>query len=159
MAPEIILREGHNKDCDLWAIGILLFELLTGYTPFRECKSNNLKAISKNIIENQPLYPYCVSAKAKDLIKNLLRNDPQERLGSQNYEDLKNHVYFEGLNWNKIIAKNVDGPLLKIMKNKEQKMNDLTLKAPIKKCESSDDGSFVDLMGITYNQDEKLYRN
>jgi len=54
MAPEIILREGHNKDCDLWAIGILLFELLTGYTPFRtplrDQKSN--KAIGKNIIEN-----------------------------------------------------------------------------------------------------------
>ena len=30
-------------------------------------------------------------------------------------------------------------------------MKDLTLKAPIKKCESSDDGSFSDLMGITYN--------
>ena len=74
-----------------------------------------------------------------------MRNDPEERLGSQNYEDLKNHVYFEGLNWNKIITKNVDGPLLKIMKNKEQKMNYLNLKAPIKKCESSDDGSFADL--------------
>jgi len=37
------------------------------------------------------------------------------------------------------------------MKNKGGGINDITLKAPIKKCESSDDGSFADLMGITYN--------
>ena len=52
-------------------------------------------------------------------MENLLKSEPQERLGSKNFKDLKNHAYFEGLNWDKLLEKSIDGPLLKIMKHKE----------------------------------------
>ena len=45
IAPEVIERKGHTKDVDLWGIGILLFELLTGAPPFRDKTSKNINNI------------------------------------------------------------------------------------------------------------------
>jgi len=45
IAPEVLERNGHTKDVDLWGIGILLFQLLTGSHPFRDKNSKNLNTI------------------------------------------------------------------------------------------------------------------
>jgi serum/glucocorticoid-regulated kinase 2 len=68
IAPEVLERKGHTKDVDLWGIGILLFELLTGAPPFRDRTSKNLNSIWVQILKNQPVFPTFISSKAKDLI-------------------------------------------------------------------------------------------
>ena len=50
-------------------------------------------------------------------MENLLKSEPLERLGSKNFKDLKNHAYFEGMNWEKLQEKSTDGPLIKIIKH------------------------------------------
>ncbi|KAI9308489.1 kinase-like domain-containing protein [Cunninghamella echinulata] len=84
IAPEILFgKEGHNQKVDLWAIGILMYTLLTGKHPFQ---MNAYKSIYKKIHENSKLPSYSfpsnihLSTEAKDLISKLLVNDPDVRI-------------------------------------------------------------------------------
>ena len=88
MAPEIVYEENYNTSVDIWALGILLYEMLHGYSPFRA--KNNLrgedeyKDIFRNIlkleynIEREDLSDEC-----KDIIHKLLESDKDNRIGSK----------------------------------------------------------------------------
>ena len=58
MAPEIILRKGHNMAADWWSLGVLLYELLTGKTPFF---SENVLEVYRNIVELNISFPSSIS--------------------------------------------------------------------------------------------------
>ncbi|CAK80406.1 unnamed protein product (macronuclear) [Paramecium tetraurelia] len=82
IAPEILLKSGHNSSVDWWSLGILLYEMLVGYTPFRD-RSNNLRVIENKIIQNELVFPDFISTEAKDFISQLLNKDPYQRLDPQ----------------------------------------------------------------------------
>nr|AML79102.1 putative LOV domain-containing protein [Litchi chinensis] len=99
IAPEIITGAGHTSAVDWWALGILLYEMLYGYTPFRGKTRHKTFA---NIIHKDLKFPRStpVSLHAKQLIYRLLHRDPKNRLGSREgaYE-VKKHPFFKGVNW------------------------------------------------------------
>ena len=79
MAPEIVENENYDYSVDIWSLGILLYELLYGHSPF---KANNTKNIILNIKSHELTYDdknKNVSNSCKDLIKKLLNNNPQKR--------------------------------------------------------------------------------
>jgi len=92
-APEVLGPEKYDKSCDMWSLGVIMYILLCGYPPFY---SNHGMAISpgmkKRIRNGQYEFPAPewsrVSKDAKDLIKGLLKTDPDERLTIE--EVLKN---------------------------------------------------------------------
>ncbi|CAA6671861.1 unnamed protein product [Spirodela intermedia] len=89
LAPEIIRGEGHGSAVDWWTLGIFLYELLHGVTPFKG--SGN-----RATLFNSPP----VSAAARDLIKGLLVKDPQKRIACRRgATEIKQHPFFEGVNW------------------------------------------------------------
>ncbi|KAG6511477.1 hypothetical protein ZIOFF_029545 [Zingiber officinale] len=99
LAPEIIKGEGHGSAVDWWTLGIFLYELLFGKTPF---KGSGNRATLFNVI-GQPLrfpeYPV-VSFSARDLIRGLLVKEPQHRLAyKRGATEIKQHPFFEGVNW------------------------------------------------------------
>ncbi|CAO3645819.1 unnamed protein product [Mucor hiemalis] len=65
MAPEILLELDYDKSVDYWTFGILMYEMLTGYTPFR---CNNKKKTLDAILKKKLQIPYYISADAKDLL-------------------------------------------------------------------------------------------
>ncbi|KAK9461212.1 calmodulin-binding protein kinase [Lipomyces oligophaga] len=81
MAPEMIRRTGHGKEVDIWAIGIISYFLLCGYTPFdRDTPAEEMKAILEGDWGFEPdEYWEEVSDVAKDFISACLASDPNER--------------------------------------------------------------------------------
>nr|AML78225.1 putative LOV domain-containing protein [Pellia sp. BC-2016] len=99
IAPEIILGLGHNSSVDWWALGILLYEMLFGRTPFR---GRNRQRTFANVLHKDLGFPSSipVSVGAKQVIRGLLHRDPKKRLGSdKGANDLKSHPFFSDINW------------------------------------------------------------
>lgn len=71
-APEIISRRGASKASDFWALGVLIFEMLTGNAPFKSL-SNNRREIHRRILSGKYCIPDYVSPVAADLIRKLLQ--------------------------------------------------------------------------------------
>ncbi|KAL9244923.1 hypothetical protein vseg_018637 [Gypsophila vaccaria] len=99
IAPEIIIGASHSSAIDWWALGILLYEMLYGRTPFR---GKNRQKTFANILHKDLTFPSSipVSLAARQLIHALLNRDPASRLGSKGgANEIKEHPFFRGINW------------------------------------------------------------
>nr|AML79283.1 putative LOV domain-containing protein [Sanguinaria canadensis] len=99
IAPEIITGAGHTSAVDWWALGILLYEMLYGYTPFR---GKTRQKTFANILHKDLKFPGSipVSFHAKQLMYRLLHRDPKNRLAShEGANEIKQHPFFRGVNW------------------------------------------------------------
>ncbi|CAO3645811.1 unnamed protein product [Mucor hiemalis] len=110
MAPEILLELDYDKSVDYWTFGILMYEMLTGYTPFR---CNNKKKTLDAILKKKLQIPYYISADAKDLLIRLLRKNPNVRVGSgeDGSEKIKSHRFFRKIDWKKLKARSITPPI------------------------------------------------
>ena len=105
VAPEVLSGRGYNKLVDWWSLGVLLYEFLAGYSPFREMKNRIDLNIYKRKLKQDPL----ISDTAFDLIKKLCQTNVEERLG-KNVKDIKNHKFFEDIDWVKLEKKQITPP-------------------------------------------------
>ena len=80
LAPEIVQRTRHDFAVDWWTLGILLYELLMGSTPF---SSVSTQALLEKITKNRVTFPKDMDEDAKDLIGKLLAKKPWERIGGK----------------------------------------------------------------------------
>ena len=80
MAPEMVGRVHYGKSIDIWSLGILLYELLHGYSPFRAVKDkHNSNEIMTNILRHNLVFHKEISVECKKLIEDLLKEDPEQR--------------------------------------------------------------------------------
>jgi len=119
LAPELVLGKGHDKAVDNWAVGILIFEMLTGASPFADFDSNDHMVICKNIVRGKIDFPRKFSEKAKDLCSRLLARDPHTRLGSQSggSGDIKAHAWFKNIDFSHLLQKEIKAPWIPEIKN------------------------------------------
>lgn len=89
---------GHNHGVDWWALGILIFELLSGYPPFYD---ENPLEIYKKITVGVYVFPECILPSARDLIAKMIEPDMSKRLGCMagGSQDIRNHSWFKGVDW------------------------------------------------------------
>ena len=87
LAPEIIKEEGHDEKVDIWCIGVLLFELITGNVPFQ---GNDLESLKENILHLRIAWPKDINTDAKNLIKKILKLDPGSRIS---LEEMLQHPF------------------------------------------------------------------
>ena len=89
IAPEMLLKKGHDTRVDIWSIGILMFELLSGYSPF-VAKSN--QELYQNIRRLKIQWPKDMSPLAKNLISKILKLNPADR---PSFDEILDHQWFK----------------------------------------------------------------
>ncbi|PIK50714.1 hypothetical protein BSL78_12400, partial [Apostichopus japonicus] len=100
LAPEILQREPHGCAVDWWALGVCLFEFLTGIPPFND---QSAELVFQNILNRDIPWPEKeeeLETSAQELIDVLLTSDPCRRPGAK---DVKEHEFFAGLDWEKVL--------------------------------------------------------
>eukprot|EP00216_Chloropicon_sp_CCMP2111_P004302 CAMPEP_0198236356 /NCGR_PEP_ID=MMETSP1446-20131203/2249_1 /TAXON_ID=1461542 ORGANISM="Unidentified sp, Strain CCMP2111" /NCGR_SAMPLE_ID=MMETSP1446 /ASSEMBLY_ACC=CAM_ASM_001112 /LENGTH=350 /DNA_ID=CAMNT_0043918067 /DNA_START=371 /DNA_END=1420 /DNA_ORIENTATION=- len=99
IAPEIITGRGYTCSVDWWSLGILIYEMVYGMTPFAAANRNTC---FRKIIEEKVAFPVIpkVSDNFKDIIMQLLCKDPKKRLGSTlGAAEIIDHPFFADIKW------------------------------------------------------------
>jgi serine/threonine protein kinase len=103
ISPEVLQSQGcegtYGRECDWWSVGIVVYEMLVGSTPFYE---ESLVGTYGNIMdhENSLKFPtdIIISENAKSLIKGFLTHR-EHRLGKVNVDEIKHHPFFQNDQW------------------------------------------------------------
>ena len=115
LAPEVLLKKGYDKMVDWWSLGCVMYEMLMGRLPFAIKRGMiNLKIYEKKID-----FPRKISNEARDLIEKFLVVNPTERLGygPNGTDDIKNHPFFNDVDWDLAIQKKYKPPFIPKLKN------------------------------------------
>lgn len=104
LAPELLKMSGAHKPVDIYAIGVTLYELLTGSLPFA---NENISRLYKQISIGKLNFPPECSKQAKTLIKSLMSTDPNKR---PTISQVKNFEFFEGIDWEGLLTTNLPSP-------------------------------------------------
>uniref|UniRef100_A0A8C9FK27 Protein kinase domain-containing protein n=1 Tax=Pavo cristatus TaxID=9049 RepID=A0A8C9FK27_PAVCR len=116
LAPEVIQSKGHGRAVDWWALGILIFEMLSGFPPFFD---DNPFGIYQKILAGKIDFPRHLDLYVKDLIKKLLVVDRTRRLGNMKNgaDDVKRHRWFRSIDWDAVPQRRLKPPIVPKVSN------------------------------------------
>ncbi|KAM6149250.1 cAMP-dependent protein kinase catalytic subunit PRKX-like [Rhynchocyon petersi] len=116
LAPEVIQSKGHGRAVDWWALGILIFEMLSGFPPFFD---DNPFGIYQKILAAKIDFPRNLDFYVKDLIRKLLVVDRTKRLGNMKNgaSDVKNHHWFRVVDWDTVPLRKLKPPIIPKLAN------------------------------------------
>ncbi|XP_055589567.1 cAMP-dependent protein kinase catalytic subunit beta-like [Uranotaenia lowii] len=111
LAPELLQSKGYGKSIDWWTYGVVVYEMVAGYTPFYSV--DQMKMFEK-ICKGKFRFPADFSADLRDLVKNILQVDLSRRFGNlkDGTSDIKGHPWFKGTNWIAMLNGEVTAPFL-----------------------------------------------
>ena len=97
MAPEMLNKKGYSFQVDWWALGTIMYEMLTGLAPFiDEDTATMFKNIQKTKLA-KPSSDIPITKECFDILEKLLNKDPLKRLGNNGSQEILNHPFFKGL--------------------------------------------------------------
>jgi len=134
VAPEVILDEGHDCSVDFWSLGILIYELSTGYPPFTN--SEDTLELYQEILDGFDTFKFSkhVTDETKSIIKKLCKQTPKERLGAQRagFMGIRRHKFFKGFHWLRLQNRTMQPPFRPKIENKLDTSN-------FDECDNSED--------------------
>ncbi|KRZ85044.1 cAMP-dependent protein kinase catalytic subunit, partial [Trichinella sp. T8] len=110
LAPEIVTGKGYNQAVDWWSLGILIYEMLSGKTPFEAPTAIELY---QNIVYGDFKFTRQFERGARDIIRKFLRVEKSKRLGNtkEGILAVKNHRWFVSVNWDLVAHRRLQPPI------------------------------------------------
>nr|XP_028588700.1 serine/threonine-protein kinase N2 isoform X3 [Podarcis muralis] len=133
LAPEVLTETSYTRAVDWWGLGVLIYEMLVGESPF---PGDDEEEVFDSIVNDEVRYPRFLSTEAISIMRRLLRRNPERRLGAgeKDAEDVKRHHFFRLIDWNALLAKKMKPPFVPIIRGREDVSNfddEFTSEAPI----------------------------
>lgn len=123
LAPEVLLDEsGYTKMVDFWSLGVLIFEMCCGWSPFY---AENTQQMYKNIAFGKVRFPKEVlSPEGRSFVKGLLNRNPKHRMGATyDAKELREHPFFDDIDWKALIDKKIPPPFKPHLANETDTSN------------------------------------
>ncbi|GIQ89557.1 hypothetical protein KIPB_012056, partial [Kipferlia bialata] len=98
----------HGKSVDIWALGVLLYEMLVGSAPF---KYSSTQELYRKVLQAPIHFPSHVSALARDLLQKTFNRQPEGRIGANGMHEIKEHPFFHGLDWEALARREIEPPV------------------------------------------------
>lgn len=124
-APEVIAQKGYGLAVDWWALGVLVYELTIGHTPF---EGNDVVQTYRKIIKGIDEVTFPRSAFTPDvegIVRTLCTSDPHKRPPAcpGGVGKLMNHSYFTGMRWEDLDAQSMEPPFVPCLSGDEDLSN------------------------------------
>lgn len=123
LAPEVLLDEsGYSKLVDFWSLGVLLFEMCCGWSPFY---AEDTQQMYRNICFGKIKFPRgAIGDDGKQFVKGLLNRNPKHRLGASNdAQDLMEHPFFKDIDFEALAKKQLTPPFKPLVESDESVAN------------------------------------
>ncbi|KAL4218900.1 Serine/threonine-protein kinase N2 [Mactra antiquata] len=122
LAPEVLTEPSYTRAVDWWGLGVLIFEMLVGESPF---PGDDEEEVFDSIVNEEVKYPRFLSTEAIAIMRRLLRRNPDRRLGSseRDAEDVKKQAFFRNLDWNELLMRRVKPPFVPTVRHVEDVSN------------------------------------
>ncbi|XP_070595694.1 serine/threonine-protein kinase N1 isoform X1 [Erythrolamprus reginae] len=122
LAPEVLTDTSYTRAVDWWGLGVLIYEMLVGESPF---PGDDEEEVFDSIVNDEVRYPRFLSTEAIGIMRRLLRRNPERRLGSseRDAEDVKKHPFFRSIEWEALLARKIKPPFVPVIKGREDISN------------------------------------
>lgn len=122
LAPEVLTETSYTRAVDWWGLGVLIFEMLVGESPF---PGDDEEEVFDSIVNDEVRYPRFLSTEAIAIMRRLLRRNPERRLGAseKDAEDVRKQPFFRDMNWDDLLARKVRPPFVPNVRHAEDVSN------------------------------------
>uniref|UniRef100_A0A3Q3CAU2 protein kinase C n=1 Tax=Haplochromis burtoni TaxID=8153 RepID=A0A3Q3CAU2_HAPBU len=122
LAPEVLTDTSYTRAVDWWGLGVLVYEMLVGESPF---PGDDEEEVFDSIVNDEVRYPRFLTTEAIGIMRRLLRRNPERRLGSgeKDAEEVKKQPFFRVMDWEALLQRKVLPPFVPNIVGKEDVSN------------------------------------
>ncbi|XP_030766240.1 serine/threonine-protein kinase N isoform X2 [Sitophilus oryzae] len=122
LAPEVLTETSYTRAVDWWGLGVLIFEMLVGESPF---PGDDEEEVFDSIVNDEVRYPRFLSLESIAIMRRLLRKSPDRRLGSseRDAEDVKKQAFFRHIQWEELLHRRIPPPFVPTVHSMEDVSN------------------------------------
>ncbi|XP_069369418.1 serine/threonine-protein kinase N2 [Paralichthys olivaceus] len=115
LAPEVLTDNNYTRSVDWWGLGVLIYEMLVGESPF---PGDDEEEVFDSIVNDDVRFPRFLSPESVSLVQKLLQKNPETRLGAgeEDASEIKRHRFFQGMDWDALLAKKLKPPFLPVIR-------------------------------------------
>uniref|UniRef100_A0A8C0ECJ7 protein kinase C n=1 Tax=Bubo bubo TaxID=30461 RepID=A0A8C0ECJ7_BUBBB len=116
LAPEVLTDISYTRAVDWWGLGVLIYEMLVGESPF---PGDDEEEVFDSIVNDEVRYPRFLSSEALSIIRKLLQKCPERRLGAgeKDAEEIKIQAFFKEIDWDALFARTLKPPFVPTLRD------------------------------------------